>query len=111
MLMFDRPPVSCSSALHPYHMLNLVLCCCCCCCSCRFVNSVTCLKTYFIQASDDALELVFDSGSQLEQISKEEIFDLYNSQLGNVNNATFDNRSPNKGWSYGRSTQCCIPDH
>lgn len=40
---------------------------------------------------------MFDSAAQLEQISQEQIFDLWNSQYGNVGNSSFDVRSTAKG--------------
>jgi propanediol dehydratase small subunit len=42
----------------------------------------------------DSLSLVYDSGAQLEQIAKEQLLDIYNSQ-GTA--AGFDTRSDNKG--------------
>lgn len=46
---------------------------------------------------DASLVQVFDSADQLEQISLAQTPDLWNSELGNVANATYDGRSDNKG--------------
>jgi len=48
------------------------------------------------------LTQVFDSAAALELISREELYDIYNSQ---GQNSTFDSRSDNKGRSGNSSIQ------
>jgi hypothetical protein len=43
------------------------------------------------------LTQVFDSADQLEQLSKQLLIDIWNTELVNAANATWDTRSDNKG--------------
>jgi hypothetical protein len=49
------------------------------------------------QLADATLTQVFDSGDQLEQLSKELLIDIWNNELVNLKNSTWDSRSDNKG--------------
>lgn len=44
-----------------------------------------------------SLVQVYDSAAQLEQISLAQTPDIWNSELGNVGNSSYDKRSDNKG--------------
>jgi hypothetical protein len=46
---------------------------------------------------DASLEQVFDSADQLERISLAQTPDIWNSELGNAGNTSYDKRSRNKG--------------
>lgn len=72
--------------------------------ACLLINACCCLLSLFCclpalqdgsqPAGSTSLTLVFDSGAQLEQVSRDNLYDIYNSE--GLNN-TFDQRSAYKG--------------